>query len=163
VPLKCSPAVGAATDPFSSREYRLIAVSVGRLVGTLDIRRQWDVADLFEFRKKVALVREANRALPELSACQYFRIETRLLPWTRKSNSLPDTHLTAWTNERFPIFAIRAHGPQQKDFHFTTQILVTLGIALADWQSADSGAMSKQACGKDLRIVEDEAVSWPQE
>ena len=52
--MKCSPAVGAATDPRSRREDRLVALAIGGVVAALDVRRQRHVADRVDQRRRAS-------------------------------------------------------------------------------------------------------------
>ena len=65
--VKCSPAVGAATDPRSPREHGLVSLAIAGNVGAVDIGRQRDMPELLELAEEIRNRLKSQRALAELS------------------------------------------------------------------------------------------------
>ena len=138
--VKCSPAVGAATEPRSAREHRLVTFAIGRVVRPLDVRRQRHVADLLELRVKIAVARGS-----EGCARRTRRGRRSPLPGRRQTGSARRRASCVRAAPALPNRAHRADRAQQEDLHLARQIFVPRRILLADGQRMHAGAMPEQA------------------
>ena len=65
--VKCSPAVGAATDPRSLRVDSLIALAIPVHICAVDVRRQRDVPQLLDLAEEIRDRLKPQRALAEFA------------------------------------------------------------------------------------------------
>ena len=78
--MKCSPAVGAATDPFSLRKHRLVALAIRRRIVAMNVRRQRNMPDALQRSVKVLNRLEAQQSVSELSALDDLSLQLNRRP-----------------------------------------------------------------------------------
>ena len=102
--MKCSPAVGAATEPSSRAKTVWYCVAVLCAVGTIDVGRQRHVANAIHGSPKITA--EAQRAFSKLTTLDNLRGKFGMLGIVAKKTLLPDAELSARTHQRLPLRGI---------------------------------------------------------
>ena len=131
------------------RVNRLIRLPVGGDVGTIDVRRQWNVADAIEHAEEVVHGIEAKMALAKSAAAHDFGREfvRRFVGLAAEIDSLAQSELAAGMDQRFPLRRMRGDLPGQQHFDPTTQER----LSLRDFQSRAAAHASRYDVRRDAR------------
>jgi hypothetical protein len=117
----------------------LIAVAIGIGVVTMDVRRQWRVANRVEHSEEVVNRSEFKKALAELATLEDFGFERDVAVGCGEDKALADGNFAAGTDEG--AAAIVADGFDKHDFDTACRLFTI----------PDQCALRVEACGKDER------------
>ena len=87
--VKCSPAVGAATDPRSSRVHRLVTLAIRGNIVAMDVWRQRNMADAIEACVKILHRLELEQPFAKFSPLQHFGLQFDRPAWRGKYQPAP--------------------------------------------------------------------------
>jgi hypothetical protein len=116
------------------------------------------VADLLKPGVYVPLAIETNRAFPVRATGQDLGLQA-----TGKANALTDPHLSPGMDKRLPTQVVVGDGPQKEHLDASTQVLVPLRVALADWEGAYAGPEPVEPRGEHPGVVQNQAISRAEE
>jgi hypothetical protein len=103
----------------------LVTISVSQIVGTMDVGREWDMANPLEDFKEPLFPFKANTALAKLAAGNDLGKQFTFPAFTviAKPQELPYSYLSTGTNQTLPFGGVLRNLPSKQDFHFAFQEL----------------------------------------
>src|SRR5271155_3953040 len=134
----------------------LVALAVGGLVGTLDVRRQGNVAEAAERFVETGFRGEAQDAQAKFAAAFGYGFEFRLaiLGALAENNFFAHRDFPAGAHQSFPcVWRELAH---EQDLDGRFQVLVARRVMDSRRLGVNSHATAEQPCGQDASVVEDD-------
>src|SRR5581483_5557643 len=138
----------------------LIAGMVHRGIGTRDVGRERDVANLFHPGEEVVDFGEADAALAEVSAGNNFRLEFIVIA---EEELLAYADLAPGPHQAFPFVGIFLQLAGEQDFNASAKKITGRGIAGTQRLGLKTFAASIKARGKHFCVVEHDEVAGTKE
>lgn len=141
--------------PTLPRIDRLISLAIARRVRPRNIRRQGNMAYIFESSEEIWQRLETNSAFAEAAARQDFAMQ--LVPWS-KEQALTYADFSSRPDQTFPFIWILRELPREQHFDASLQKITRGTISWTHRLCVHASAVSVQSCRKNGGVVEDQQI-----